>query len=104
MRELKEIIDRIEEFDRQTSAAEHTDTGDAWDLLRIIKKRAQEAQEAVAALKEAKRLLADLLELKSEEWRYHPDCEKYEEIVLDFENAWQKLFGLDPKWGKAEDA
>lgn len=34
-----QIVARIEAFDRECSEAEHTDTGEAWDLLHWIKNR-----------------------------------------------------------------
>lgn len=35
---IKGIVKRIENFDKACNAAQHTDTGEAWDLFDAIKK------------------------------------------------------------------
>ena len=41
--ELGCIVGRIAKFNRDCRLAEHTDTGDAWDVLHAIKTDAQRA-------------------------------------------------------------
>lgn len=43
MAELGCIVGRIAKFNRDCRLAEHTDTGDAWDVLHAIKTDAQRA-------------------------------------------------------------
>ena len=45
LRLLKAIDKEISRFDRECSRKEHTDTGDAWDVLYWIQRKVKEIQE-----------------------------------------------------------
>ena len=42
---IREIVDRINNFDEECEAREYTDTDDVWFLLNLIRERLTEQQE-----------------------------------------------------------
>jgi hypothetical protein len=65
---LSAIAERIKEFDRQTSEAESTDTGDAWNLLNWIKEEVELIREA-----DFEAATAYLVMMGATEGKYWPD-------------------------------
>ena len=70
---LRDLVSRIDQFDQECEDAQHTDTGDAWDLLHHLRKQLLEAIAKANAMREA----LDAL-IETDDTRTCPFCSKNE--------------------------